>query len=57
MLPAELWPIIGDFLFMIITPHEQTQSIKLNIKPSQGYAIIYPGDEPGEGFVIPCCIQ
>jgi hypothetical protein len=55
MLPAVLWPIVGDFLFMEITPHGD--SLLLIIKPATCYAIIYPTEENGEGFVQPCIIM
>ena len=57
MLPAELWPIVGDFLFMSISREETSNSLVLRLKPSMAYAILYPGDEDGEGFVQPCQIS
>jgi hypothetical protein len=56
-LPDVLWPIVGDFIFMKVSPHPPTDSIQLKIKPAVAYAIIYPGDEQGEAFVHPCVVQ
>jgi hypothetical protein len=53
-LPVVLWPIIGDFIFMDIFPHDD--SLLLVMKPAKTYAIIFPGDENGEGFIEPCLI-
>ena len=54
-LPTELWTIIGDFIFMKI--HQYGESLLLELKPSEGYAIVYPSDEEGHYFVEPCLIS
>jgi len=55
-LPDVLWPIVGDFIFMEI--HEHGDSLRLKMKPSTCFAIVYPGDEePGVGFIQPCTIS
>ena len=51
-LPAVLWPIVGEYIFMDIEPHGKT--IKLTVKPAVCYLITWPKDEPGESFVEPC---
>jgi len=56
-LPDVLWPIVGDFIFMEISPHPASDSIQQKIKPAVAFAIIFPGDESGEGFVQPCSIS
>ena len=55
-LPSVLWPIVGDFIFMDIAPHD-SGGLRLTIKPAIAYAIIFPGDEQGEGFIQPCLIS
>ena len=46
LLPPELWGIVGDFICMDVTQHEDSLTVK--IKPFMSYAIVYPGDERGE---------